>query len=288
MALSRKERLERKRECERRRRARIRKSQSLVDEQNRKRREKYAENEKIRKDRKKNMTKRENRYQRQKWRNAQRRKRERDRDALNCTAVETSDKVPHQVTSGQKRKAKNLAKCYYDKKKLLKKNEKLQKRLHRYESQVSRLKVKLTSVNDKMLKLSISPQSKLNRDLKGENSLSPDVKRRLLLGEAVLHDLKNLWRKMKSRKKKRKLVDCIQFQYIKKYRFMSSAKPFFPIKLYPHSPRKNVGVKKNAFNSVRKTVWKFFLRDDVSSVAPGKKDCTYNQKEGKETKAVYE
>jgi hypothetical protein len=210
----------------------------------------------------------------------QTRKREEDQDESTISTDKNRDNVPHQLTSGKKRRLRNLAKCYYDRNKLQEKNEKLQRKLHRYETQVSRLKIKLSNANDKMSAVSTSPNSVLHRDLKGKNVPS-GMRRRLLLGEAILHDLKDAWRKMKSRKKKRKFFDCIQFQYVKKYHFMSTAKPFFPVELYPPSPKKKFGAKKKAFESVRKQVHKFFLRDDISSVAPGKKKCVARNKQKK-------
>jgi hypothetical protein len=107
--------------------------------------------------------------------------------------------------------------------------------------------------------------------------ISKNIKRRILFGEALAADLGRAWNAMNSSSQKKAFRASLTFKFMKKYRFMSAAKPFLPLENY-HKERRSLGSKKRAFSIVRNCVVKFFQQDDVSVQAPGKKDCITKNK----------
>jgi hypothetical protein len=61
---------------------------------------------------------------------------------------------------------------------------------------------------------------------------------------------------------------------------MAAAKYFYPTRV--RSPKKLIGVKHKRYLSVRAHIFEFFQKDDVSTLAPGKKDCIMRKKTKKQ------
>ena len=173
MALTWKEILLWKKICEKKRRAKIYRSAELVDEENRKRRERYAKNKEIRDKQKANMTKRSQRNQRRKWRDSKQLQKE--RKALSSI---TNNISVHQVASDKKRKSRNIAKCYYRNKVLEQLNEKLNRTVQKYRTRLSRLQTKYENS-------ATSPKSTVMKYLKRKKeNIDPEtVQRRRMIGK---------------------------------------------------------------------------------------------------------
>jgi hypothetical protein len=150
----------------------------------------------------------------------------------------------------------------------------------RLRRKVTKYKVRL---HRSSLKTSKSPRGKLRRELKSDyTKISPVVRKKLLFGNALKEDLHETWNAMGSRKERRNFIDKVKFRYVKKYGFMSTTKPFFPVADYHNSRKRSCGAKKKVFLAVKNVVKNFFEQDDVSVQAPGKKDCITQAKEKKQ------
>ena len=269
MALSRKERLKRKAEREKLRRRKLFNDEARLAEHNRKRREKYAKNDAVRQERRQNMSKRDIRDVRRQWKLAKREERLRKKSAERTSG---SKNIPHQVVSGAQKRKKNTKRHYYVVRKLELKIDQLKTRVAKYRKRYQRLVMKTA-------KFSNSPSSKLNREFRNEK-ISPRVRRKLLFAESLQADLRSSYRSLKSKKIKQIFTSTLSLKYTAKYRFMSRAKPFFPWNA--NVKKQKFGVAKKSVNLVRETVIEFFQSDDVSTQAPGKKDCITFKKKRKQ------
>jgi hypothetical protein len=259
MAQTRSERLNKQKELSRRRRKKIRSNPKLLAEENRKRRERYASQKKEREAKKKRMTDREIRTQRRKWRNTKRKQKSKNEHPASKDKIGVESR---QMLQGKKRAARTRERYRSRILKLTEDNRKLRLQKNMYKVRLHRLMIK-----------SMSPRAKLRQEMKGEK-LSPAARKRLLFGCALEEDLKSTWSSIKSRKERRLYMETLKLKYIVKYRFMSTAKPFFPISEYTGvQKRRVVGAKKRAFLGIKYSVQEFFEQDDVSILAPGKKDC---------------
>lgn len=262
MAMSEKERLRRKKMCERKRRARIRKDPEAVAEENRKRRARYVQNAEKRKEKKVTLSTRKVREQRRKWRLAKRRQKVKKQDS-------NEGKQSSQAISGHKRREKNRVKCYRENKKLCEANQKLRKRATKYKLRYIRLKSKILN------SLPESPRSKLNNELiKNREKISPNVKRQLLQGLALSADMQESYSSINSNTEKREFRSKLKLRFTKKYRFMSTAKPFFQLRNESrYNVRKDFGANKKKVTAVRECILEFYEDDETSTQAPGKNDC---------------
>jgi hypothetical protein len=275
---SRPEQLLLKRERERKRRKKIYDNPKSLMEENRKRRQRYARQKKDREKKKSKMTKREITLRRRKWRLAKRKAAKEKRQRLK--KEDSESKVPSksaQYISGQKRRNQTRAKHSYQVSKLQRENDKLRRTVSQYRTKLHRL------TKAERLK-SDSPRSRLSREM-ARGTVSPAVRKRLLFGEALKADLKSAWNSIASTKRKREFKSMITFRYVKKYKFMCSAKPFLPMKLSP-SKKEVLGCKRKVFEHIKETVRKFYEQDDVSMQAPGKKECKTKNKVKKQKRYV--
>ena len=100
------------------------------------------------------------------------------------------------------------------------KYEQTKRKLNEYKQKYYRLAEKKHSLSD-------SPRSKLDRDLKNQ-ALPGNVKRKILFDRAVRLDLKESFSAIKSDKEKQMFTKHLKLNHVKKYRFLSQSKPFFP------------------------------------------------------------
>lgn len=267
MAQSRAERLRRKKELEAKRRKKIQSNPQLLKEQNEKRRKAYAKKAGEREAKKNQMSLRAKRKQRKYWR--ERKRMEKELKALNDAGKKELNGPSHQEIAGKKKRAKNLAKCYYKIKLLEIKNEELRVKLNRYRVRLFREK----NAN----RTTESPKSKLNAKIRREKlKISEKVRRQILFGDAVKEDMISAF-STSPKKLKREMMKVLTFKFLKKYRFMSEAKPFFHTTLY-EKRKKPMGSRRRAFDVVKNSVVKFYEQDDVSTLAPGKKDYVTRKK----------
>lgn len=266
--LKRAEILRQKKDLEAKRRKKIQENPELREEHNRKRREQYAKQAVKREMKQKQRSQRDKRKKQKYWRDFKRApKKKQQAEKMQADAdPSTSQTLSRQAVVGKKIKSKNRAK--------------LNNKIRILEAKATNLKLKLNQTRVKLsramklkAKNSNSPQSRLNLELAGQNRLkvSPKTKRKLLFGSALKDDLTSAWRRIKSRKFRRTFIQILSFKFLKKYHFMSAAKPFFPIHDFMNH-RRYFGLKRRAFATVRESIRKFFEQDDVSIQTPGKKD----------------
>lgn len=236
MAISNKERLRRKREAQKNRRKRIQDDPERLAKENEKRRDAYARKKQQMKKRKE--SKKEIEIRRRRWRIAKRKYLEK----LKQDSAALEEGTSGTRAASIKRKAKQRAECkrvkhYHMVKKLENRNIKLQRQVSKYKMRYYRLKEKVSNE-------STSPASILKRQLQKNKigNISPEVKRRLLFGHSVTVDVGRSLLKVRSNKKKHLISTTLHLKYVKKYRFLSIAKPYFPFAL--RSRRKVLGVKK--------------------------------------------
>jgi hypothetical protein len=79
---------------------------------------------------------------------------------------------------------------------------------------------------------------------------------------------------MKSTKAKRKWASILQLKFVKKYNFLSTAKPFFPSSMiYGRECGRRVrGFRRRKMEMVKVCVHAFYEDDEVTTMAPGKND----------------
>lgn len=260
MGRSRAERLAQMRATAKKRRQKIQHDPQLREAENQRRRQKYAKDESKRLKKKSKMSERAKRSQRKRWSQYKREYREKsnaDRGPL--------EHESHQKKTGKRRRRRNLAACYYRIRTLRAEVANLKKTVIRY-------KVRLCLVQAAAV-MTDSPRNILKKQLRKNTAIKVDshVKRQLLFGSALATDVRDGLSKVSSRKLRRDFRKQLSFKFLTKYRFMSLAKPFFPVKLY-EDRRKRIGGRKIIYEAVAKKVRKFYEQDDVSTQSPGKKD----------------
>ncbi|KAI8442439.1 hypothetical protein MSG28_005952 [Choristoneura fumiferana] len=113
-----------------------------------------------------------------------------------------------------------------------------------------------------------SPEAKVSALLKNVQ-VSDLVKKKLLLSEVITKQLKNKYKNLKKHIEKKKYLQMLQPDLLKKHKLLHLAKPFFK-----HDRYKKSGLKKlNAQHmKVKKDVVDFLEKDENSRMCPGKKD----------------
>jgi len=106
----------------------------------------------------------------------------------------------------------------------------------------------------------------LNRRLKkSKENVSPEVRRQLLFGEAVLCDMKQSLSTIRSSKTKQVITDNITFTNLKKYRFVNAIKPFFSYASFRNSQQSDSSEEYKKMMMVKECFRAFYKNDDVSS-----------------------
>lgn len=89
---------------------------------------------------------------------------------------------------------------------------------------------------------------------------------------SLYEDISNSYTSIKVQSDRKKFTSILRLRHVKKYRFMSTAKPSYPVRII--DSKKLVGVKRRRHLSLRGHVEEFFEKDDVSTIDAGKKECT--------------
>lgn len=251
------ERKRRKRECERKRRQKIKDDPDRLAAENKKQRIRYAR----RKSKKKAISARDQRQQRKKWRE------QKNKYRMKLKAEERLEPSRQKVQAG-KSKARKLAKVYYANEKLTTKNLKLKKKCAKYMQRYYRLLAE-------NMKRTNSPRSKVLREFRRgrDRFISKKVRRRLLFAESLRSDLQQTFSSCKKVADRKVLQSILQFSSLKKYNFMTSAKPMYNLVVRSPRRRHELGSARMKNRFIKKMVLDFYLQDDVTIVAPGKKDC---------------
>lgn len=266
-------RLERKKLAERERRRKMKEDPCRIAEENRKQRERYAARRVSREDKRVTMSDRMVREQRRKWRIAKRN--QKAKKPVN-ELLTTSEAVcgTSQAVAGKKKRNLNKMQRYLEKKKLDDKISSLERLAAKYKKRSQRLAARMRSESN-------SPRSKLDSEYRNER-ISPKVKRRLLFASALERDLKSSYRSISTKTSQCFFMSALQLKYVAQYRFMSVSKPFFPWNTRSDRKKADVGVRARQVHMVRKCVNEFFLQDDVTYQAPGKRDFIKHNKQRKQ------
>lgn len=180
---------------------------------------------------------------------------------------------PKQI-AGRKKKKRDRAHCYRQLKlkeqrikELEKKNEKFKKRLYRMKTKEKEKKGKI-----------LSPLSRVNEMTKGIN-IPQEVKKRLLLGEALQDQISDSLSSSSGSKEKQTVAKLISGKVLKKYKLVGKAKKIVSYKLHKkyEENMKFTQYERKKRNSclqkiVRQSVQDFLEQDINSRVCPGKND----------------
>lgn len=253
MAISREEKLRRKREAEKKRRKKIQADPELHVKENEKCRKRYA----ARKEKNvgKKLSIRAKNAQRLKWR-LQKRKQLAKKKA-NSPLGTRSESMRDII---RKRNESRRVRHHLVLKQLKEKNETLNRSVAKYRKRLYRLQWKVNSNSN-------SPRSTLKRELK-KSKVSPEVSRKLLFRTSVSIGVEESLSNITSSKKKRLASSFINLKYLKKYKFLTSSKPFFSINFY----ERKRGEKRKKMVFIKKAVRRFLEDDENSRMSPGKKD----------------
>lgn len=113
-----------------------------------------------------------------------------------------------------------------------------------------------------------SPEAKVSALLK--NVQVPDfVKKKLLLSEVIIKQLKDRYSNLKKHSEKKKYYEIVKPDLLKKHKLLSLSKQFFKHDSYKKSVSRKVSAK---FIKVKKDVQDFLEKDESSRMCPGKKD----------------
>ena len=191
------------------------------------------------------------------------------------TSAESS--ISRQKQRHRSHKKKELDKVRYRNSRLLEQNVRLAAKYAKYKQRYYRSRLRESEQKN-------SPRSNVMRNLCRENVkfIPPSVKKKLIFGESLKRDVESAVTSAKhitstTVGSKEALRSVLKFSSLKKYRFLSSSKPCYNFAV--RAPRRSIQFGKAKVRSeyVQNLVVEFFLRDDVSIMAPGKRDCIRGQ-----------
>ncbi|CAH0547283.1 unnamed protein product [Brassicogethes aeneus] len=297
-ASSKSEQEKRKAVRDRVRKHRLTLSEEKLDEKRRKDREKYREKkEKGLVKSVKDLSKRQQVTKRKNWKEASQRYRKhkisRKRGAEfieNTTPPSTPDIMENQPNlmepnssrrnAGRKKIKSNRSKVYRKLVKSEKENKSLKTALERYKKRFYR--------KNCTPKSPASPSSKVNEITKGL-PVPPQIKRKLLLGETILTEIKDKRRNSNSQKEKQILSKMITGKYFRKYKLITEVRDIIPYRTEKKHPinSKFTQYERKKRNEVRtkKIIMKikeFLQRDEHSKMCPEIKDKRRNSNSQKE------
>lgn len=302
--ISKEERLRRKQECEKRRREAIRSDPDKWEQEKENERKRYLK----RKSEKKikmigDMTPREQRAKRKKWNENNKRSRVRKQNEkrlqehlINQTPPEsdeeridaTNEREEHNIlplagssrkSSGRRRVRKDRAKAYRMLTKERNKSEIYRKKAAKYRKKYERLLEKISKKEHE-----ITPRKKVKEIIKGVK-VTTEIKKRLLFGEVLQHQLTHNFKKLRNEKSKQVFTKAVAGKILKKYRQIKQANKFLSYKIFLSNTRKRNTTeliyekgKKLYIEDLKKNVTEFLEQDVNSRLCPGKKDVIVRNK----------
>lgn len=272
------DRRKKKRETERKRRENIKNNPDLYEEAKQKERERYHK----RKQEGKIVTidelsSRERRKKRKMWKQSAKKYRENHKKSENVanscensfrnspTALPNSGHCPSTSSatkniSGRKKIRKDRAKAYRT-------ISKLEKELTKYKSKYNKFKTRYYRAVEKQKQNVDSPNTNAKNLLSGQ-TVTENVRRKLIFNEALLAQMKENVKKKNLRKCKHLFVGKI----LKKYRCMKYMKDVFSYKVLRSPGKKTSPSKVGTLVSIKRDVELFLEEDECSRLCPGKKD----------------
>lgn len=113
-----------------------------------------------------------------------------------------------------------------------------------------------------------SPEAKVSALLKNVQ-VPKIVKKKLLLSEVIIKQLKDKYSNLKKHREKKKYYEIVKPDLLKKHKLLSLSKQFFKHDCYKKSVSRKVSAK---LMKVKKDVQDFLEKDESSRMCPGKKD----------------
>ncbi|KAG8176379.1 hypothetical protein JTE90_020165 [Oedothorax gibbosus] len=180
---------------------------------------------------------------------------------------------------------RDRSKIYHENMKLREENARLKKKIEAIRKKEYRKNKELTK--DDTNSDELTPNSEVNKLLQSYPSVPTEVRKNLLFGAALEHQLKQNVRNIKSHKEKQIFSRVIQGRILKKYRLLTKAKSFLSSKMFKSikttSSLLSYDRNKNARKYfIEKKVTDFYLSDENSTQCPGKKDTVTKKGEKKQ------
>ncbi|XP_063363882.1 uncharacterized protein LOC134652649 [Cydia amplana] len=232
------------------------------------------------------MTERQKRKQRKLWRKNSQKYRQKKKMMANILAnsppdseneIENDNRVSRK-TSGRKQVKKDKAQAYRTVKKQKNKIQKMQRIIDQLRKKVQRNRRREERASQK---IADTPTRKVDELTRG-CSVTPEVRKRLLFGEVLTTQLKDTVDKLPKNSKQREAFQkCVSGNRIKKHRLNNMTKQF----LRKNKNNDNILISNRKHptflitNQIRGEIHKFFERDDISRMCPGKKDCLKGNKQ---------
>lgn len=197
--------------------------------------------------------------------------------------VKNEEKQSDHKSTGRKKVRKDRASCYRKLKAAERKIADLKKSIERYRKRYKRQNFKFKILNNK-IKENDTPETKINKLTSGV-TVPPEVKRRLLFGEALSQQLSENAKKIITQKDKNIFSKVISGKVMKKYKLIGDAKQIISYKMHRKQTNKTdlsiyerkrrnskIGIK------LKRSVREFMERDEISKMCPGKKDYVIRSK----------
>lgn len=238
------------------------------------------------------MTEREKRKQRKAWRKNSQKYRQKKKmlanvlaDSPPCSENEMENNIHEsRKKAGRKQVKKDKAQAYRTVKKQKHKIQKMQRTIDQLRKKVERNRRRQERTSQKNAD---TPTRKVNELTRG-CTVTQEVRKRLIFGEVLTTQLKETVDKLPKNSKQREAFQkCVSGNRLKKYRLNNMAKQF----LSKNKSNDNIltsNRRRPIFlitKKIREEIHKFFERDDVSRICPGKKDCL---KGGKQKRLLLE
>jgi len=244
------------------------------------------------------LSEREKRAKRKKWRQNQQRSRRQKIENLEqlkrleentppSSPVPDADPVPEAAgvheynrVAGRRRVAKRKSASYRKIQQLEQDLDILQKSKDRYKKRYLRVKEKLKKPDTpkNVLQEDLSPFTKMSVETKGYN-VPDQVKRQLVIHNALLNQIQDNYSNSSSELEKQIVSSTVEGDILKKYKCQTNIKQKIGCfaKKVSKKVDKNISRRKRRSN-IHYQVVRFFCRDDVTTLTPGKKQTVVRGK----------
>lgn len=183
-----------------------------------------------------------------------------------CSGIKT---ISRQKIAGRKQILRNRSKTVRELQRVRNESNELKKRCTILQRKIWRLKKKQEKNNVD----SKNPQKIVNKILKNK-FVNRDLKKRLIIGEALKLEMKHSLLNLRSRKTKNNFYNVFQGTVLHKHKLLGECKEFLSIKSmrkFRQGYKLNETVtRNNRMQVLKNSVKTFFVRDDNSYIAPGK------------------
>lgn len=232
------------------------------------------------------MTERQKRKQRKTWRINSQKYRQKKKMIANILAdspPDTENEIEDdnresRKKAGRKQVKKDKAQAYRTVKKQKHKIQKMEKIINQLQKKIQRSRRREERASQKTADTPTRNVDELTRGC----PVTAEVRKRLLFGEVLTTQLKDTVEKLPKNSKQREAFQkCVSGNRIKKHRLNNMAKQF----LHKNKNNDNIIISNRRHptflitNQIREEIHKFFERDDVSRMCPGKKDCLKENKQ---------